>query len=94
MKTIREGVEKDSELKQFWFNARHGGKAGTQLESWTQDVWVEAMKLNIRRLLKEQRADIVRELKEILNNEKILIGLDYHNAIKNIITKLEQGEEK
>ena len=106
LKTIREGVEKDSELKQFWFNARHAGKAGTQLESWTQDVWVEAMKRHIRRLLKEQRAEMVIELENIKlpkyegsAKSAMRLGIQaerdfYNKEINKLITKLEQGEEK
>lgn len=56
------GSIKDSYLHELYFNARNGGNEGTQLESWTEDQWIEALKQYIA----NQKAQVIEEVEREL----------------------------
>lgn len=62
-KIITEQVILSDYLDELWFNAREGGKEGTQLFWWTKDNWKIAVNKYVENALSQYKRELLADIK-------------------------------
>jgi len=91
--------EKDSYLKELYFNAKYGGKENTQLFAWTEEVWLEAVKQYISQERLKERKEIIKRIEfRMCEYDKGMLADLYQNEYlvisKSDFDKLKGSEEE